>query len=100
MTDETLPPETEVETGSETPEKEKRAKPELMIIARHLARAIWLADYKEAHPEATAQEAGEAWKPLRNQHSKTVLRALKGMERRGYVFAAPPAEVAAEAAED
>lgn len=94
MTEETLPPE--ADTGA----KEKRAKPELLVIARHLARAIWLADFKEANPEATAQEAGEAWKPLRNQHSKTVLRALKGMERRGYVFAAPPAEVAAETAED
>lgn len=86
MSDENLTDDAEQAAGG------KRASANL-VVARAIARAIWLPEFKAANPEAGPAEIKAAWHELRQAKAKSVRQAIKSLEKRGFVFTAPTAEV-------
>lgn len=60
-------------------------------LARGIARALWQPEFKAANPDADSNAVNAAWLEVRQQHVRPVLRALRIMRQRGYVFTAPGA---------
>jgi hypothetical protein len=77
--------------SDEDPERdaEGNAVPTILMVARSIARALWLPEFKAAHPEAGPEEIKAAWKSERYIRSKPVRQALKSLEKRGFQIIAP-----------
>ena len=90
MSDENLTDDAEQAAGG------KRASANL-VVARAIARAIWLPEFKAANPEAGPAEIKAAWHELRQAKAKSVRQAIKSLEKRGFVFTAPTAELGEDA---
>ena len=63
--------------------------PAILMMARSIARTVWLPEFKAAHPEAGTEEIKAAWQSERSIRSKPVRQALKALEKRGFQFIAP-----------
>ena len=85
MSDENLTDDAEQAAGG------KRASANL-VVARAIARAIWLPEFKAANPEAGPAEIKAAWHELRQAKAKSVRQAIKSLEKRGFAFTAPTGE--------
>lgn len=68
-----------------------------LVMARAIARALWLPEFKAANPDAGPAEIKTAWHELRQAKAKSVRQAIKSLEKRGFVFTAPTAEVGEDA---
>lgn len=60
-----------------------------MQLARGLARALWQPSFKAANPDADAAAIAAAWQAARQEQTAPILRALKVMNNRGFVFVPP-----------
>lgn len=61
-----------------------------LMVARVIARALWLPEFKSANPEAGPAEIKAAWLSERHIRTKPVRLALKSLTKRGFGFIAPP----------
>ena len=68
-----------------------------LVMARAIARALWLPEFKAANPEAGPAEIKTAWHELRQAKTKSVRLAIKNLEKRGFACTAPPAELGEDA---
>ena len=77
--------------SDEDPERDagSNAAPAILMMARSIGRALWLPEFKAAHPEAGPEEIKAAWQSERYIRSKPVRQALKALEKRGFQFIAP-----------
>jgi hypothetical protein len=77
--------------SDEDPERDAggNAAPTILMMARSIARAVWLPEFKAAHPEAGPEEIKAAWQSERYIRSKPVRQALKSLEKQGFQIIAP-----------
>lgn len=64
-----------------------------LVVARAIARALWLPEFKATNPEAGPEEVKSAWHEVRQAKAKLVRQAIKRLEKRGFAFTAPTAEL-------
>ena len=83
--------------AKEGKDREGKEKDVNVTFARALARALWQPQFKAANPDMSHADITAVWKPLRQEQTKPLLTALRGLQRRGYSFIAPPDEDVEEA---
>ena len=57
-------------------------------VARTIGRNIWRSEYKGANPEATKEQINAAWQGARKTATKSGMRAVRALEREGFVVTA------------
>jgi len=79
------------ESHSEDAEQEADGgiAPASLIVARSIARALWLPEFKAANPDAGPAEIKSAWRVVRHARSKPVRQEIRSLEKRGFAFTAP-----------
>ncbi len=81
-------------TDPQSLEKKQRRQ-----AARKIARAFWFQAYKAAHPDASREDVGAAWKEAQKEQTQYGMRALKMLEKAGFVITAGTGAVEGEADE-
>lgn len=68
-----------------------------LMMARSIARALWLPGFKAANPGADKEKIAEAWKAVRHAQAKPVVEALRALEKKGFTFSYPVAPTGEDA---
>ena len=61
-----------------TPEQALRKR-----AGRSIGRGVWLAGFKAENPDASREDAKQAWNEARKDFTKIGMRALKTLEKAG-----------------
>jgi hypothetical protein len=79
----------EIQTEDAAQTDERKGVQAKLLVARAIARALWVPGFKAENPEADKAQIAAAWKALRPAHTKPVLQTLRSLEKRGFTFTAP-----------